>query len=112
MKYYKIKDVFVAEVFAISRRDNLVDILFYSDLLILIRENDRYYDLFSKKEFIDRKDKHFMDDVFYIKNMDELMYPDHVTSKELISGLISEDRLKYLSNKVNDGTYTRKRSRK
>ena len=45
----------MAEVFAISRKDNLIDLLLYSDLLILIRENDKYYDLFSRKEFIERK---------------------------------------------------------
>ena len=102
----------MAEVFAISRKDNLIYLLLYSDLLILIRENDKYYDLFSRKEFIERKKEHFIDDVFYIKKMEELIYCKHLTSKELISGLVSEDRLKYLSNKVNDGTYTRKRTLK
>lgn len=112
MKYYKIKDVFVAEVFSISRNDNLIDLLFYPDLLILVKENDKYYDCFSGKEFLKNDGNHFWDNTFYIRGVNEIIYLGFLTNKELISGYVSEDRLRYLSTKVNDISCTKKRSLK
>ena len=102
----------MAEVFSISRNDNLIDLLLYSDVLLLIKRDDKYYDLFSNKEFLDGNVGHFLDNVFYIRNMECILTSGYLTDKELISGLINEDRIRFLSNKVNDGTYKRKRSLK